>query len=96
MKHKFSHVKSLRDIDNEILRTEVKKEIIKEDISLRVATVREMLKPASLMWQILRSFTSKSGANSVSSTLIKTVTEILTTVEASKYGFELLKRFLNK
>jgi len=92
MKHKFSHVKSLRDIDNEILRTEVKKEIIKEDISLRVATVREMLKPASLMWQILRSFTSKSGANSVSSTLIKTVTEILTTVEASKYGFELLKK----
>ena len=92
MSHKFSHIKSMRDIDEEILRTELKKEIIKEDISLRVATVREMLKPASLVWQILRGFISKNGENSASSILIKTVSEILTTVEASKYGFALLKK----
>jgi hypothetical protein len=95
MPHKFSHIKSLRDIDEEILRTELKKEIIKEDISLRVATVREMLKPASLVWQLLRSFTSKNGENSASAVLIRAISEVLTTVEASKYGLHLLKKIFN-
>jgi hypothetical protein len=92
MPHKFSHIKSLRDIDDEIMRTELKKSIIRNDISLRVSNVREMLKPASLGWQLVKLILPRNGENSASSILIKTALEVLTTVEASKFGWKLLKR----
>jgi hypothetical protein len=92
MPHKFSHIKSLSDLDDEIIRTELKKSIIRNDIALRVSNVREMLKPASLGWQLVKLILPRNAEGSASSILIKTVLEILTTVEASKYGWRLLKR----
>lgn len=92
MAHKFSHIKSLKALDKEITNAELRKEIIQKDFSSRIANVRKLLKPVSLTWQVVKMFTQRSGSKSPSGVLVKTVLEILTTAEASKYALKVLKK----
>lgn len=92
---KFSHISSVKDIDSEISKTELKKRIIKEDLALKARSAKELLKPATLGWQLVRMFLSKNDSSTPASILIKTATEFITTIEASKYSFKLLKKIFS-
>lgn len=89
---KFSHISSIEDLDKEILKTELKKRIIKDDIALRAKSVKEMLKPVTIGWQLVRMLMSNRPSKTPASMIIKIATEILTTVEASKYAVKFIKR----
>lgn len=90
--NKFSHISSIKDIDDEILRTELKKKIIREDLSLRVGTAKQLLRPATFGLQLLQILSTRNTGKSLPSFILRVVTEIINTAEASKYGFKLLKR----
>lgn len=92
MPHKYNHVKSLKALDKEIAKAELRKDIIRDDFSYRVSNVREMLKPASLGWQLVKAFIPLNRTKTPSAILIKTIFEILTTTEAAKYALKLLKK----
>lgn len=47
--NKYSHIKSMKDLDNEILRLKIKKNIIKEELGNSVTDFKESLKPLNLI-----------------------------------------------
>ena len=90
--HKFSHIKSLKTLEEEILKSQLKKKIIKEEMNNKARAARNILKPFSFGIQLLRMFGSADASKKPSSMLLRGVTEIISTVEASKYGIELIKK----
>lgn len=90
--YKFDHIRSVKDIDNEIARTELRKRYIKDELSFKADTAKNMLKPATIGWQLLRMVMSKNSSGTPAAKLIKIATEIVTTVEATKYGLKLLQK----
>jgi hypothetical protein len=90
--YKFGHINSVKDLDNEILKTELKKRIIKDELALQAKSAREMLKPSAIGRQLLMLVLSNGSSQTPASILLKAAMEIFATVEASKYGFKLLKK----
>jgi hypothetical protein len=85
----------MKALDDEIFKTKLKKTIIKQDIEAQANSIRSILKPATLGWQLIRMVTSKNSDSAPSSVLLRSVMEIITTAEASKYGFKLLKKIFS-
>lgn len=53
MTNKYQHIKSLKDLDNEILRLKVKKNIITEELGNNFSDFKESLRPVNLIKEAL-------------------------------------------
>lgn len=51
--NKYEHIKSMKDLDNEILRLKVKKHIIKEELGNNVSDFKASLSPINLIKEAL-------------------------------------------
>lgn len=47
--NKYAHIKSMKDLDNEIVRLKIKKTIIKEEIGNNFVDLKESLRPINLL-----------------------------------------------
>jgi hypothetical protein len=88
----YKHVSSLRDLDNEILKTQIKKEIIRKELYTQVEIARRSLTPAVIGLQIARTIQSKDA--STSEKIIGIISKVLGGIEASKFGAQLIKKVL--
>ncbi len=59
--NKYAHIKSLKDLDNEILRLKIKKSIIQQDLANNVDDFKESLRPMNLIKEALGISGSKSS-----------------------------------
>jgi hypothetical protein len=82
----------MKALDEEITKAQLRKEIIKEEMSVQAKMAGSFIKPLSLGWQLVRMLTSADKSKTPSSVLLRVITEIISTVEASKSGVKLLKK----
>lgn len=53
MNHRYAHIKNLEQLDDEILRTKLKKGIIRNELSLSVESAKESLIKGKFIWSAL-------------------------------------------
>lgn len=90
--NKYSHIKSFEDVDAELIRIKEQKRLIKTQLNQNVEFVRAALKPTTLFWMLAQSLTASEGKSTLPHLLVKIASELLTTVQASKYGLKLIKK----
>lgn len=90
--NKYSHIKSFKDVDTELIKIDEQKRLIKNQLNQNVEMVRAALTPSTLFWMLAQSLTASEGKNSLPRLLVKIASELLTTVQASKYGLKLIKK----
>jgi hypothetical protein len=90
--NKYSHIKSFKDVDAELIKIDEQKRLIKNQLNQNVEMVRAALTPSTLFWMLAQSLTASEGKNSLPRLLVKIASELLTTVQASKYGLKLIKK----
>jgi hypothetical protein len=57
MSHRYQHIRNIRDLDDELLRLKLRKQIIRNELSLNVEAAKEQLLSANfLMKGILQLF----------------------------------------
>lgn len=90
--NKYSHIQSFEDVDAELVRINEQKRLIKNQMTHNVELVRESLKPSNIFWMLAQSLTAKDGKNTLPHMLVKIASELITSVQASKYVIKLIKK----
>lgn len=50
---KYAHVRSMRDLDNEIIRLKLKKNILKQDLTNNLVDFKESMRPINLFKEVI-------------------------------------------
>lgn len=59
--HKYTHVRSVKDLDNEILRLRIKKNILEQDLNTNLTDFKRSLYPGNIIREALGFATRPGG-----------------------------------
>lgn len=90
--NKYNHINSVKELDAELARKKLEKQLINQQLSTNVEIVKEAMKPSNLLLLLAQSLTSKKEESSLPNLLVRISSEILKSVQATKYGFKLLNK----